>query len=120
MTSVDREALMKRVSELSDEIEDIDARRAQIKGQLEKAQAEVHITGQYADPDWFRRAKGALRHLGVERAQACRDLGETNRALRALNATSSDNLFRVAVREVVDEATWALIVERHRDLGGGL
>lgn len=109
----DRTSLTTRLDQLNDELADIDERRAAIKGQIEKAQADHHATGEFADPDWFRRAKGALRHLGVERAEVCREIGETNRRLRALRGAQGRDLFRAAVQETVDTATWERIVARH-------
>lgn len=112
----ERDDLQTRLAGLNDELADIDERRAAIKGQIEKAQANRHTTGEYADPDWFRRAKGALRHLGVERAEVCREIGAANRRLRELNGSLNRDAFYVAVREVVDDATWALIVARHEEI----
>lgn len=112
----ERDALVTRLANLNDELADVDSRRAAIKGQIEKAQADRFTTGEYADPDWFRRAKGALRHLGVERAEICREIGEGNRRLRALNGSLNRDSFYLAVREVVDDGTWARIVARHEEL----
>lgn len=114
--STERDELATQVERLNDELSEIDERRAAIKGQIEKAQAEQHITGQYADADWFRRAKGALRHLGVERADVCRELGDGNRRLRALNASLNQNLFREAVIDVVGPDAFERIVARHQQL----
>lgn len=102
-----------RLNQLMDELADIDERRAAIRGQIEKAQAEHRTNGGYADADWFRRAKGALRHLGVERAEVCREIGEANRRIRAMRNATSTQAFYLAVRDVVDDVTWARIVERH-------
>lgn len=38
--------------------EEIDA----IKAQLDHATARLHTTGEYSDPQWYARAKAALRH----------------------------------------------------------
>lgn len=118
MTADDRDTLRLRVQELNDELADIDDRRAAIKGQIEKAQADRFSTGEYADPDWYRRAKGALRHLGVERSEVCRELGDSNRRLRELNAQHSRDLFHDATREMVDDATWARIIARAEQMRG--
>lgn len=117
----ERDRLARRLDDLKDELASIDDLRAAIKGQIEKAQADRFTTGEYADPDWFRRAKGALRHLGVERGEVCREIGEANRDLRKLNGALNQDLFRVAVQQVVDSRTWDLIVARHAALtdGGG-
>lgn len=108
-----------RVDALNDELAEIDDRRAQIRGQIEKAKADRLDTGEYADADWFRRANGALRHLGVERNDIARELGETNRRLRAARNQANRNTFYVAVREVVDDATFERIVHRHNQLLDG-
>lgn len=69
-TAVDeRAALQARLEQLNDDLSDIDERRAAIKGQIEKAQADRHTT-------------------------------------------------YLAVREVVDDVTWARIVERHEEMRG--
>lgn len=120
MSTTEREAVRLRVQELNDELVGIDDRRAAIKGQIEKAQADRFSTGEYADPDWFRRAKGALRHLGVERSEVCRELGDNNRRLRELNAQHSRDVFHDATREVVDDATWARIITRAEQMREGM
>lgn len=118
VTSTERDALVQRIARLQDELDDIDDRRAQIKGQIEKAQADRFMTGEHADPDWFRRAKGALRHLGVERNEVAREIGEANRKLREVNGSLNRNTFYLAVRDVVDDVTWQRIVDRHEALRG--
>ena len=107
--------LQSRLDELKEELADIDERRADIKGQIEKATANRWATGEYADPDWFRRANGAHRHLGVERAEVCREIGEVGRALRAARNAANGDLFKQAVLQVVDNATLNRIIERHRE-----
>ena len=108
--------LQSRLDELKEELADIDERRADIKGQIDKAVAQQHIDGTYADPDWFRRANGAHRHLGVERAEVCREIGEVGRALRAARNAANTDLFKAAVLQVVDNATLNRIIDRHREL----
>lgn len=108
--------LQAHLTKLNADLSDIDDRRAAIKGQIEQAQARRQTTGERADPDWFRRAKGALRHLGVERNDLCREIGETNRRLREVNGSQNRNTFYVAVRETVDDPTWERIVYRHQQL----
>jgi chromosome segregation ATPase len=112
----DRNATQSRLDELRDELAEVDEKRAAIKGQIEKAQHDRHVTGEYADSDWYRRAKGALRHLGIERADICREIGEVSREVRALNDQVNRNTFHRAVRDIVDDPTWALIVHRHEQL----
>lgn len=116
--ATERDAMRARLVELNDELGEIDERRAAIQGQIDKAKADRRTTGEYADADWFRRAKGALRHLGVERSEVCREIGEANRRIRVLNNSLNQNTFYLAVREVVDDATWQVIVARHEQLRG--
>jgi chromosome segregation ATPase len=111
-----RDALLAQLATLNDELAEIDERRAAIKGQIEQAQATRQATGVYADSDWFRRANGALRHLGVERNEVAREIGEGNRSLRALNNQLHRDSFHNAVRDVVDEETYRQIIERAREL----
>ena len=115
-TIQERDRLEARLAELNDELEEIDDRRAQIKGQIEHAQAIQLEDGTYADPDWYRRAVGACRHLGVERSQVQREIGETGRALRRVRDALNRDTFHAAVHDVVDEATWRRILDRHREM----
>lgn len=114
----EREALEIRQDSLKDELLDVDDRRAAIKGQLDKAKAEQWTTGEYADPDWFRRATGAVRHLGVERRDLEREIGVNGRRIRQLNDILSRDLFRLAVMETVDDRTWERITFHHAELEG--
>lgn len=109
-------ALQDRLRQLNDELADIDERRAAIQGQIDKAHADRATTGERIDLDWIRRARGALRHLGVERSAVCRDIGEVNRQIRRANHDANKDAFYVAVREVVDDATWDRIVVRHEQI----
>ena len=111
--TLDLAGLHARLAVLQDELGDLDEKRASIRGQIDKAKADRINTGEYADADWFRRANGALRHLGVERNDICREIGEVNRAIRKANGDANRHLFYLAVRDVVDDATWNRIVARH-------
>ena len=42
----------------------IDGSKMRIDSQLSDAKAKVHTTGQYADPDWYRRAQHAAKRMG--------------------------------------------------------
>ncbi|KKK82570.1 hypothetical protein LCGC14_2802100 [marine sediment metagenome] len=45
----------------------IDGSKMRIDSQLSDAKAKVHTTGQYADPDWYRRAQHAAKRMGRQR-----------------------------------------------------
>lgn len=107
-----REVLSEKLAELNLQLAEVDERRASIKDQLERARTEEQISGVPTDLDWLRRARSADRHFGVRRQELCREIGEVNRALRRARAAENQNLFYVAVRETVEDATWQLIVAR--------
>lgn len=110
------EVLTERLAQLHLELAEVDERRASIKDQLERAKTDRLTAGVEPDPDWVRRAHAADRHFGVRRQRLCVEIGEANRALKRQRATANQNLFYVAVRETVEDATWQLIVARHEAL----
>jgi hypothetical protein len=112
----EREDVTARVEALEKELLEIDENRASIAGQIEQAQANRRLGGGWADPDWYRRAQGAKRHLGVERREIEQELSHTKKRLRELNNILSRDLFQIAVRDVVDDITLQRIIDRHREL----
>ena len=42
----------------------IDGRKMGIDSQLGDAKSQVHMTGEYAEPGWYRRAQHAARRMG--------------------------------------------------------
>lgn len=112
----DLDKLRARLGDLNDELVELDERRAAIQGQIDNAVAIKQATGNNADPDWFRRARGAHRHLGVERGEICTEIAETKRRIRQANNANNRDLFYKAVRDTVTPATWDLIVARHEQL----
>ena len=62
----------------SDVQEDI----GEIKEQLSEARARVHVTGKYADGDWYRRAMSAQRIKANQYNAACVEQGRRRRASR--------------------------------------
>lgn len=52
---------------------------AVIKAKLEQVRAHRHLTGEYADPDWYRRATSRARFLGVEHQRITRAIAEQRR-----------------------------------------
>ena len=62
----------------SDVQEDI----GEIKEQLSEARARVHVTGKYADGDWYRRAMSAQRIKANQYNAACVEQGRRRRGSR--------------------------------------
>lgn len=118
MTSIAQEILgqaQDRLEMLNRELFDVRERRVCIRGKIEKAETDQRL-GVRIDLDWLRRAKGALRHLGVTEQDLLREVGDLNRAIRRATGENSSRLFAQAVREFVDDTTWDAIVTRHHQL----
>lgn len=52
--------------EVEAELARVENEIAVIKAKLDSVRAKHHATGEYTDPDWYARAKTALRFKGVE------------------------------------------------------
>ncbi len=57
LEAMDRDGLLKLKSQ-------IDGRKMGIDSQLGDAKSQVHTTGEYADPGWYRRAEYAGKRMG--------------------------------------------------------
>lgn len=57
LEAMDRDGLLKLKSQ-------IDGRKMGIDSQIADAKSQVHTTGEYADPDWYRRAQHAAKRMG--------------------------------------------------------
>jgi len=80
------EELQAEKRSIMDEMESLNETSASIKDQLAAAKTIQVQTGQYADPDWWRRANFALRATGRSLQGLQNRLGDVNRELRALTA----------------------------------
>ena len=103
---------------------ELDEEMARIDGVLEVAISRRATTGERADPDWFRRARGALRHKGRLRQRVQERLGMLRRAERQANGVSSNaqaHAFRYAAKAILAPKTIAKIeamaIARMRDHG---
>jgi len=95
-------------SDLSHRLEKVLAELAMIKDQVECAKVRRIETGEYADPDWYRRANTALRHKGREHQALLMESGKRrrtgNQRVAAASASSKDRVFiRVALRRLSRE-----------------
>ena len=95
---------------------DIDARReelisdiARIKDQLQKAQAEFHISGNYKDPLWYAKAKKALRHKSIEFNQLNLKRGKLKKQLNESKSKEFERIFLDTAKEVLSEEFFSKI-----------
>jgi len=79
---------------------------AKIKAQLLEARAQVWSSGEYADPDWLRRATFAAKQRGQRSQQLQRCIGESGRRIRKLYATRFERCFVEAARATLDASTF--------------
>lgn len=110
---------------------DAETRLADIKGQIEKAEAEFHLTGKYADPDWYRRAKGAKRYAAIDLHEINTRLSELRKVEKAANvqrhavAVKTKHVaflhafYRAAKAELTPEVFEALIELAHEQVDAG-
>lgn len=89
------------LAELDQKREELEFKLANVKGQLEKAAAHRIATGEYADADWYRRAKAVQRYTGIEHQQLLRQISAIKRTQREVNARSFDACFVDAARALL-------------------
>ena len=103
----DRAAIRTRLVEIDDAI-------AAIRAQIGTADLDRQATRRKIDPQWFHRAKTALRHLRRERAE----LLATTSAAATRKDSLKDSIIAV-LRERHDPEAWSRIMdEAHGRLSG--
>lgn len=83
---------------------------ASLKAKIEKVQADKHLTGKWADPDWYRRAKARLRFTGLEHQKLTRAIADAKRDQRKAHAASLQAAFVDVAREVLTEGMFAQVM----------
>ena len=78
----------------------VDAQIGKIKGQVQAASTTAHLTGQFADPGWFKRANDALCFSRRE-SQLCQDEFGRRKRARHEKSMSMDKDYRAIKKEVV-------------------
>lgn len=110
------EAIKQLPTELLQQLRtDMELNLAKIRGQLEAAEAAVHISGEYADPDWYRRAKGALRFKGIEHQNILRELGARKRTELDDRQNSQGQAFIRAAKRRLDRALFLELLQEAND-----
>jgi len=93
--------------------DEIETAIARIRGQIEHARSQVWTTGEYSDPNWYARARAALRFKGIEHQQILRALAERRREQRREAAAGQDRRFE---RAFISAARRRLTPELYREL----
>lgn len=102
---MDRDELLTLKAQIDDEM-------ASIRSQIEKARAHQKLTGEYAHPDWYRRANDALRHRGREsqriQIRMAKLRAERHAELQSQNPSDAEAFVRAA-RLILDRETYLRI-----------
>lgn len=84
---------------------------ATLKAKLEQVRAKRVQTGEYADPDWYRRAKTRLRFTAIEFNKLQRRIAEVRRVERQAQAARVERAFVDHARRTLDEVTFQRILD---------
>lgn len=98
------EGTQQRILELERDI-------ANIRTQIEAAQATAAQTGEYADRSWFRRARTALRYKGVEHQRLLKQAAELRRAEKNKREVKFERAFIAAARRRLDPTLYQTLVD---------
>lgn len=98
------------LQQLEERLEVVELESATIKAKLAKARADKHITGQWADPDWYRRADTRRRFLGIEHQQLNREIAARKRQAKAARNGSIERAFVGAAKAALAPAMFAQIM----------
>lgn len=104
------------LAEYTAEIEAVETELADIRGQLEKASAHQKATGQYADPEWYRKAKAALRYRGIEHQKLLQGRAALRREVNAGNVLNLERRFVEAARSILDEDLFYAVLREAQGL----
>jgi hypothetical protein len=108
----------RELAELESERDQIEADLASIRAQIEAANSRVWSAGEYSDPNWYARAKAALRFKGARHQQLLRMIGDARREQRRAKANQSEAEFIRVAKRLLDPATvdaiWAEVREAER------
>ena len=97
------------LEQLEDKRSDIEFRLADIKGQIEKANAHQKVTGEFADADWYRRANAARRYAAIEHQNILRDIAAFRRSQRQIASATFESSFIESARELLDASDFTMV-----------
>jgi hypothetical protein len=84
---------------------------AEIAAQIDAAKARAQATGEYADPEWFRRAVAAKRYKGA-------DVQRANQALSLIKERDTrrfESVFIDVARRHLDKGTFTMLMDLAHD-----
>ena len=94
---------------------EIDDKRKQIEIQLEDAKAKAFVDNEYADRDWFRKARDASRHTGRDSQKIQHMLGILNKEQKNSNRVKVEEKFIQAAKRILDHDTFAEIMQASKE-----
>lgn len=106
-------------------LQELEARRdvveeeiAALKAKLENVRAKRHSTGEWADPDWYRRATARLRFTGLEHQRLTRDIAKIKREQRQIQVAAVERAFVGVARDRLDPIEFDTIMAKARQAVG--
>ena len=85
---------------------------ASIKAKLENVRAKRHAKGEWADPDWYRRATSRQRFLGVEHQQLNRHIKALRKGAAQAAAAAVERAFVDAARALLHPETFRAVMDQ--------
>lgn len=101
--------------ELQAEIEELTEAIAHIKGQLDRAAAELAETGVYADRKWYVSAKYALRMKGAKHQRLLRYTADRKRQERKTKSQRFEQCFLASCRRRLNPELFAELMQEARE-----
>ncbi len=107
------------LGDLESERDNLELAIADIKTDIERAQATARSTGEYADSDWFNRARAALRYKGIEYNRILREIKDARKVETADKDRVWEQTFiKVAKRTLTEDVYDRLVAETWDEVGG--
>jgi hypothetical protein len=84
---------------------------ASVKQQLDEAKGNARAYGEYSDPDWYSRANGAKRFLGITHQKILGEISQRRRSRGSENTLSFERAFVQAAKLRLTEALFYDLVD---------
>jgi hypothetical protein len=97
----------------------LEADMGKIRLQLDHARANVHATGEYADPKWFVSAQHALRCKGQAHQNLLREIATLKRQQKQTISLSFEKAFIAAARRRLSPDLWRALCDEAREAAMG-
>lgn len=107
------------LAELQQRRDQIENDLASVKAKLDQVRAQRVLTGNYADPDWYRRATTRQRFLGVEHQAVTRRIAELKREARAAVQAKVEAAFLAAAKRLLAADQFDAILAEAQATAGG-